>query len=207
VKVPEIRSAGLAGSSTGTNLIGRNAIVNNSDDAISDFTVADQPWYVAHTKVRQEQFACENLVRQGYAVYLPRMKILKRNRRHKCQELQFEPLFPRYLFFHPGTPGHSIAPVRSTLGVTTIVRFGQTLAVLRHGVLESIQDFEARQNAAGLEEISPFRSGQSVLVVDGPLVGLEGLVSSVSQERVVVLMQLLGHEARVTLSHHQLLVA
>ncbi|MFA6311939.1 MAG: transcription termination/antitermination NusG family protein [Sterolibacterium sp.] len=167
----------------------------------------DSPWYVAHTKVQQEQVACENLTRQGYTVYLPRIKLLKRNRRSRCQELQLEPLFPRYLFFQPGTSEHSVAPVRSTLGVTAIVRFGQTFAVLRHSVLKSIQDFEARQNAAGLEEISPFRAGESVLVVDGPLVGLEGLVSSVSQDRVVVLMQLLGHEARVTLSHHQLLVA
>lgn len=174
---------------------------------VTDSAEIDRPWYVVHTKPQQELVACENLARQGYAVYLPRMKILKRNRRHKCQELQFEPLFPRYLFFQPCTTEHSIAPVRSTLGVTTIVRFGQTLAVLRNRVLRSIQDFEARQNVAGLEDISPFRNGGRVLVVDGPMAGLEGLVSRVSQERVVVLMQLLGHDARVTLSHHQLLVA
>lgn len=186
--------AGLIGSSPALHLL-------------PDSTELDPPWYVVHTKPQQEQVACENLARQGYAVYLPRIKVLKRNRRHRCQEMQLEPLFPRYLFFQPSSSDHSIAPVRSTLGVTTIVRFGQAPAVLRHEVLKSIQDFETRQNEAGLEEISPFRSGGKVLVVDGPLAGLEGLVSSVSQERVVVLMQLLGHDARVTLSHHQLLVA
>lgn len=175
-------------------------------EIVSNSTLAVQPWYVVHTKVQQEDVAAENLARQGYKIYLPRIKVLKRSRRHRCQELQFEPLFPRYLFFQPSTRDHSIAPVRSTMGVTTIVRFGQALAVLRQQALRSIQDFEARQNAAGLDEISPFRTGESVSVVDGPLVGLEGLVSSVSQERVVVLMQLLGHETRVTLSHHQLLV-
>jgi len=166
-----------------------------------------EPWYVVHTKPQQERVACDNLARQGYAVYLPRIKLLKRSRRLRCQELQLEPLFPRYLFIQPGSPGHSIAPVRSTVGVTTIVRFGQAPAILRHEVLTSIRDFEARQNEAGLEEISPFRDGERVLVVDGPLAGLEGLVSSVSQERVVVLMQLLGHDTRVNLSHHQLLIA
>ena len=165
------------------------------------------PWYVVHTKPQQEQVACENLARQRYAVYLPRIKVLKRSRRSKCQEMQLEPLFPRYIFFQPSSIGHSVAPVRSTFGVTSIVRFGQDPAVLRHEVLKSIQDFETRQNEAGLEEISPFRNGGKVLVVDGPLAGMEGLVSGVSQERVVVLMQLLGHDARVTLSHHQLLVA
>lgn len=165
------------------------------------------PWYVVHTKAQQEQLACDNLARQGYTVYLPRIKVLKRSRSLRCQGVQLEPLFPRYLFIQPGSLEHSIAPVRSTLGVTTVVRFGQAPAVLRHELLMSIRDYETRQNAAGLEAISPFRTGEMVLVVDGPLAGLEGLVSSVSQERVVVLMQLLGNDTRVNLSHHQLLVA
>lgn len=173
----------------------------------NDEAIPPLPWYVVHTKAQQEQVACENLARQDYAVYLPRIKIMKRSRRHRCQEVQFEPLFPRYLFIQPGSPEHSIAPVRSTLGVTTVVRFGQTPAILRHGMLRSIRDFEARHNAADIDAISPFRDGVMVLVADGPLAGLEGLVSSVAQERVIVLMQLLGHDTRVTLSHHQLLLA
>lgn len=175
-----------------------------SDRAANDLNTL---WYVVHTKPQQEQIASTNLTRQGYAVYLPRLKVLKRSRRLRCQELQFEPLFPRYLFFQPGTVGHSIAPVRSSLGVTGVVRFGQTLAIVKQDIVQSIREFELRQNQADLEEISPFRNGGRVQVVDGPLVGMEGLVSSVSQERVVVLMQLLGHDARVTLSHHQLQVA
>ena len=192
-------SADLSGRVPFQNLVG--------DAAIPSSAAVDQPWYVVHTKPQQEQVAKENLTRQGYTTYLPHIKVLKRNRRHRCQEMQFEPLFPRYLFLQPSSHGHSIAPVRSTLGVATIVRFGQAPAILSHKVLKSIQAFETRQNDAGLDEISPFRNGKRVLIVDGPLVGMEGLVSSVSQERVIVLMQLLGHDARVTLSHHQLLVA
>lgn len=192
----------------GTGMTIGNAETHSNGHAGKSWSVPDLThWYVVHTKPQQEQVACENLTRQGYEVYLPRIKLLKRSRRLRCQEMQLEPLFPRYLFIQPGSPEHSIAPVRSTLGVTTIVRFGQTPAVLSHEVLTSIRDFEARQNEAGLEAISPFRNGERVLVVDGPLAGLEGLVSSVSQERVVVLMQLLGQDTRVNLSHHQLLVA
>lgn len=163
------------------------------------------PWYVVHTKVRQEQTACDNLVRQGYVVYLPRIKILKRIRGH--QKVQQEPLFPRYLFLQPGSTAHSIAPVRSTLGVTTMVRFGQEPAVMRPETLKSIHDFEVHRNAAKDEDISPFQPGERIRVASGPFIGLEGLVSDVSQERVVVLMQLLGQDTRVNLSHHHLLVA
>lgn len=184
-----------------------SAYTLSSSDSIPESAAAYEPWYVVHTKPQQEHVAYANLARQGYAVYLPRIKVLKRSLRSKCQEMKLEPLFPRYLFFKPGSSGHSIAPVRSTLGVASIVRFGSAPAILRHEVLQGIQDFEALQNEAGLEAISPFRDGSLVQVVDGPLAGMEGLVSSVSQERVVVLMQLLGHDVRVTLSHHQLLVA
>jgi len=163
------------------------------------------PWYVVHTKVRQEQTACDNLARQGYAVYLPRIKILKRSRGR--QQSRQEPLFARYLFLQPGSTVHSIAPVRSTLGVTTIVRFGQEPAVMLPETLKSIREFEAHQNAARDEDISPFRPGERIRVAAGPLTGLEGLISDVSQERVVVLLQLLGQDTRVSMSHHQLLPA
>jgi transcriptional antiterminator RfaH len=163
------------------------------------------PWYVVHTKVRQEQTACENLARQGYMVYMPRIKILKRSRGR--QQAQQEPMFPRYIFVQPGSDAHSIAPVRSTLGVTSIVRFGQEPAVMRPAILKSIREFEARRNEASDQDISPFQPGERVRVADGPLTGLEGLISDVSQDRVVVLMQLLGQDTRVSLSYHQLLVA
>ncbi|MDK9713656.1 MAG: hypothetical protein OEL86_06015 [Sulfuritalea sp.] len=168
-------------------------------------TGSNLPWYVVHTKVRQEQTACDNLVRQGYAVYLPRIKILKRIRGRQ-RALQ-EPLFPRYLFVQPRSAAHSIAPVRSTLGVTTIVRFGQEPAVLRPQTLRDIRDFETRRNEARDEDISPFQPGARIRVAAGPLTGMEGLISDVSHERVVVLMRLLGQDTKVSLSHHQLLAA
>lgn len=164
----------------------------------------DLPWYVAHTKVRQEQLACDNLVRQGYRVYFPKIKVLKRLRGR--QQAQFEALFPRYVFLQPESRSHSIAPVRSTFGVSSLVRFGQEPAIMRASVLRGIHSFEMQRNNASIDEISPFNPGSRVQVVDGPLAGLDGLVSDVSHERVIVLMQLLGQETRVNVSYHQLVV-
>lgn len=175
------------------------------DFLLAEDSAASLPWYVVHTKARQEQTAYENLARQSYTVYLPQIKILKRSRGR--QQSHLEPLFPRYIFLQPGSATHTIAPVRSTPGVTTIVRFGQEPAVMPPETLKRIRDFEARRNEARDEDISPFQRGVHVRVADGPLTGLEGLISDVSQQRVVVLMQLLGQDTRVSLSHHQLLVA
>jgi transcriptional antiterminator RfaH len=166
---------------------------------------ADMPWYLVHTKTRQEQSACENLARQGYTVYFPRIKVIKRVRGLK-QALR-EPLFPRYVFLQPSSTAQSLAPVRSTLGVAAIVRFGQEPAQMRGDVLQNIRNFEAQRNAAKDADINPLQPGQSVRVADGPLAGLEGLISSVSKERVIVLMQLLGLDTEVQLSRHQLLLA
>jgi transcription antitermination factor NusG len=72
--------------------------------------------------------------------------------------------------------------------------------------LKSIRDFEKRRNESREEEISPFQPGERIRVAAGPLIGMEGLISDVSHERVVVLMHLLGQDTKVSLSHHQLLV-
>ena len=175
------------------------------DVSIGAALALNRPWYVVHVKARQENVARENLARQGYSVYLPQIKALKRLRgRHQAR---MEPLFPRYLFLQPGSPDQSIAPVRSTLGVSGIVRFGHDPAVIQLDTLRGIRDFEVRQNAASDEDLSPFRCDERVRVVDGPLAGLEGLITDIARDRVVVLMHLLGHDTRVRMSHHQLLLA
>lgn len=173
------------------------------------FPVADDfawnlPWYVAYAKARQEHVAKDNLLRQGYSVYLPQMKVLRRIRgRHQAR---LEPLFPRYLFVQPGSSDQSIAPVRSTIGVTGIVRFNHDPAVMKPETLRSIRELELRQSAATDEELSPFRPGERIRVAEGPLSGLEGLVSSASQQRIIVLMHLLGRDTRVSISSDKLLV-
>jgi transcription antitermination factor NusG len=55
-----------------------------------------------------------------------------------------------------------------------------------------------------MDELSPINPGASVLVVDGPFAGLEGMVSSVSARRIDVLMQLLGTAAKVSLDRNSL---
>jgi transcriptional antiterminator RfaH len=172
------------------------------DELLIDFTQTQLPWYVAHTKAKQEQLALDNLQRQNYSVYLPRYKRLKRVRDQ--QEIQWEPMFPRYIFVQPSSPEHSLAPIRSTLGVTNLVRFGSIPAIVPMDVMERIRAFESERNNLSGQQISPFKEGVQVRVATGPFAGLEGLISDVSNQRVVVLMQLLTKETRVSVSPHQL---
>ena len=156
------------------------------------------PWYVARTKPRQEQTANANLLRQGFETYLPNLKVLKHIRRR--QELRLEPMFPQYIFLRPGRDEQSIAPVRSTFGILGIVRFGQNPAVLSARTLAAITALESRQNQSRIEELSAIAPGSKVMVVEGPLAGMEGLVAAVSMKRVEVLMHLLGADTKVSLA-------
>lgn len=161
------------------------------------------PWYVGHVKPRQEEAARQNLLRQDYEVYLPRLKVLKRTLRRA--EIAFVPLFPRYLFFRTASEGQSIAPVRSTVGVSAIVQFGNRPAFLTGDALDRIRTLESHQHATALPGVP--RVGDSVIVTVGPLAGLCGLVAMVASERVTVLMRMLGEQTKVTLHPLELRVA
>ena len=78
-------------------------------------------WCVVKSKPRAEREAAEQLTRQDYRVVLPEL-IQPRKR--------WEALFPSYLFVQPADETHSIAPVRSTLGVSQLVRLRPTHATV-----------------------------------------------------------------------------
>jgi len=148
-------------------------------------------WYLAYTKSKGETIAQENLLRQGYHVQLPLVRKVVRRR------VSLVPLFPRYLFFAPANDQHALSPVRSTLGVTSIVRFGMDLAVLSDQQCWAIMAYAQAQQEGGVGsilDVQGIRPGQKVLVNSGAFAGLEGLVSMVAKDRVMVLMSLLGKE-------------
>ena len=92
----------------------------------------------------------------------------------------------------------SIAPIRSTPGVISLVRFGMEIAVVQPAVVERVRRVEAalQANAAA----GALKPGDKVKVIDGPFVGLEGLASRVSAERIDVLMTIMGQPQRIRFS-------
>ena len=150
---------------------------------------SDDSWYLAYTEPRRELVAQDNLERQGYDTYLPIYG-------------KATPLFPRYLFVRPGRSTQSIAPVRSTRGVQTIVRFGSHYAFVTPQLISLIRERVAMREAPAGIEAKPIRAGQRVRVHDNVpgLAGLEGLVDSNANQRVVVLMEILGRQTRMSLA-------
>lgn len=180
-------------------------LVNLTDAAIH---AQELPWYVVYTKASQERVAETHLLRQGYQVYLPRTKILKKRKlQAETQVAAYEAMFPRYIFFQARDFEHSIAPVRSSVGVSKLVRFGSEPAKLSAETLNKIREAEALQQASSYEDLCGLKPGKKVVVNEGPLLGLDGLISEISKERVMVLMHLLGREAKVSFKLAQLMLA
>jgi len=156
-------------------------------------------WYLIHTKPRREGIAETNLLRQGYEVYYPRL--VRPTRVRGRWVIRVVSLFPRYLFLRLAVGSQALGPVRSTLGVGNVVCFGRDYAVVPDQV---VADLRMRANPeTGLHDLSGqtlFEAGSNVRIVAGPLEGLEGVFQRESgDERVVLLLELLGRETLVQL--------
>jgi transcriptional antiterminator RfaH len=153
-------------------------------------------WFAVCCKPRQEVVAQENLLRQGFHVYLPRVQV-RRLRGGKWVDA-IEVLFPRYLFIRIDSLAHSMAPVRSTRGVVGLVRFGQEPAVVPDRVIEALLQREDGQSGLHCDNCPPLCSGQPVKFIEGPLVGIEGIYNRQDgDERVIVLLELLGKTNKI----------
>jgi transcriptional antiterminator RfaH len=163
-------------------------------------------WYAVFTKPRKEGVARDNLERQGFTAYLPRIR-QPRHRRGQWVEA-IEPLFPRYLFVQLRLGVHDISPIRSTLGVTGLVRFGLEPALVPQGLVEALMVREDPSRGCHLPQRDLFQRGDRVTIVSGPFAGIEAIFEAPSgQGRVVLLLDLLGRANRVRLATDQIISA
>lgn len=148
-------------------------------------------WYAIHSKPRQEERALDNLQRQGFEAWLP-MLTVEKVLRGKLANVT-EPMFSRYLFIRLDTEQTNWSPIRSTLGVSRLVSFGNRPAVVADELIQALQTVPQRAP----ERL--FQPGQTIIIVSGPLKGIEGIFQQADGEhRAMVLIDLLNKQHRVT---------
>jgi transcriptional antiterminator RfaH len=168
------------------------------DVVTEDKSISDPNWYLVFCKPRQEAVAETHLVRQGYRVYLPRIRIRGR-RRGQWLDL-IEALFPRYLFIHLDPRQRSTASVRSTRGVIGLVRFGGHMAIVPNDTIEGLRAREGELLALHEDPRMRLLPGDQIRIVDGPLSGLDGVFTQGDgKHRVMVLLDLLGQVNKVSM--------
>lgn len=153
-------------------------------------------WYAVHSRPKQEQRALENLQNQGYEAWLP-MIAVEKLRRGRVTEV-IEPMFSRYLFIRLDMEFSNWTPIRSTLGVSRLVSFGNRPAPIADELIQALRHMPDRAPERLLQP------GQAVRMIDGPLKGLEAIYQHADGEmRAMVLVDLLSkqHSVAVDMQH------
>ena len=154
-------------------------------------------WYLVRTKSSRESVAASHLARQGYETYLPRLR--QTTRRGARWYERIAPLFPGYLFVALEEGLQPLAPVRSTVGVAAIVRFGTAYAEVPAAL---IGELRARADPVSqlhrLSRRSDLAAGAAVRIMGGAFDGIEGVFEcAIGYDRVVLLLDVLGQHALV----------
>ncbi len=155
-------------------------------------------WCAVQTHARSEDKAAFHLRRQGYEVYLP--KHLKTRRHARRVDWVPSPLFPRYLFVLIDPTAMPCWSIRSTVGVSALVSFGQKPAAVPEEIIHEIRVRQDENGLVKINEVEKFKPGQAIRVADGPFTDVEGLFECPSDDdRVNILLKIMGRTVRVRL--------
>jgi transcriptional antiterminator RfaH len=158
-------------------------------------------WFCLRAESKREHLAALNLTRRnGVEAFAPRIRLRKETRAGNVN-LTTEALFPGYLFARFRYPEQA-RHVVSTTGVRGLVAFGGPPPRLAEDTIAHL-----RQHAATPALVSPvFEEGEWVRVAAGCFRGSEGRVrqSRGAQDRICVLLSILGHDVEISLPADQL---
>lgn len=151
---------------------------------------ASQPrWYVIQCKPRQDARARENLERQGFSCYLPTRKVEKLQ--HGRKLTVEESLFPGYLFINLDVLNNNWYPIRSTRGVSQIVRVREHPLPVQDEIIGMIR----QRLESDPHQVPYLQPGQRVVITAGCFSQFEAIfIANDGDERVTLLMNILQRE-------------
>ena len=162
-------------------------------------------WYVAATQPNKERFAIENLQRQGFNTFYPRMK-RARHRKNRIESV-VEGLFPGYVFVNFDRDRDRWQAINGTFGVRTLVgvRGSEPAPVPQRAMralLDRCPDELWCEDSAGLAQ------GDRVELIDGPFAGgIAEFEAMLPGDRVCVLLAWLGTQRSVVMPASYIMAA
>ena len=155
---------------------------------------AHERWFVVRTRTQRELQASEQLINQGFRVFVPRCW---KNRRHARRvETISAPLFPRYIFTVINRTRDRWRSINGTMGVDRLLTCGGEPQPVPRGLVESL--ILATDAEGNVHSSCNLREGQSIKILAGPFADLVGRLEGLDEKgRVRVLLELLGGNVRV----------
>jgi len=167
----------------------------------SELTRQDsRQWFAVRCRPGKENAARREFEHQGMEAYLPRE--LKMIRHARKMEKKPRPFFPGYLFLHLALEECRWTAIRSTQGAISAVHFGAHYPFVPDAVITGMKSLENTSGfiCQGEDSVSPFKSGERIMVRDGQFSGIEGVfVCRNGDERAMVLLEMLQRQVKARL--------
>jgi len=157
------------------------------NESISEF---EGCWWVVHTKSRNEKALAHDLIHRKISYFLPMSWKIQRKSRRTTRSLL--PLFGGYLFFCGREEDRT--ELMRTDRVANLIDVKDQERLVR----ELVQIEQAIRAGAPLTPHKYVKAGQKCRVIAGPLLGLEGVVTTTRGEmRLLLQVDMLGQAASV----------
>ena len=166
------------------------------DESLDDVQ-AQRIWYVLHVKPRTEKKVMLYLERYRGFRYLPLVLKVTKVQRRKVR--RYIPVFPGYVFSRL-SPEDRIEMLKTNLIVRTI-----SVPNPREMIHQLRQIEHAARHVTNLRRVNPFKEGDYVRVVSGPLYGTEGYVRREGANAMICLnVEILGAAVELAVSSENL---
>ena len=160
----------------------------------------NKKWYIAQIKPNSSHSATQNLERQGFQTFLPKMEITKRKENKFVVKNAY--VFPGYMFvcFDP----HSITwtKINSTYGVSKILTFNKKPSEISSDLILGLKNrYEINGDPTQKENI---QKGDFIKFYTGPFADLIAKVESADEKkRIWILLETMGGYQRLKLQNFE----
>ena len=162
-------------------------------------------WFVIQTQPNQEFRAETHLRRQGYDVWLPCIKKIRRHAR-RIENVQ-RPLFPGYMFVRMDIEEQPWRAINGTFGVRNILCQNNKPQTIAQGFVEALRN-RAADDGCTIPVDDGIREGGNVRIAQGPFEDCIGTILKIAdRDRIMLMLQILGREVRAIVSRHEVVSA
>ena len=160
----------------------------------------DKKWYIAQIKPNSYQIAIQNLERQGFKTFLPKMEITQREKNKFLVKNVF--VFPGYMFVCFDMHSINWTKINSTYGVSKILTFNKKPSEISSDFILALKNrYEINDNPTRKETL---KQGDSIKFFAGPFAELIAKVESVDENnRIWVLLEAMGGYRKLKLQKNQ----
>jgi transcriptional antiterminator RfaH len=160
----------------------------------------DKKWYIAQIKKNSYLSAIQNLERQGFETFLPKMEITQKQKNKFVIKNVY--VFPGYMFVYFNPRIHTWTKINSTYGVSKILTFNKKPAEISTDLIVEIKTrYEINSNQTQEEKL---QKGDSIKLLKGPFANLIAKVESVDEKsRIWVLLEAMGGNQRLKLQNDE----